>query len=368
MAALPEDFMRSFSRVLPLLLAAATGCRAHMNLQVLQPAAVTVPPEVQTLGVIDRSGAKNTGETILGVLEGAVTGESIGADREAARESLLQLTTTLSASPRFKVVTPNVNDKQAKSDIWDSKLDWPTAQRICEKAGCDALVVLEAIDSDTSLNVSQAVDQATHAPEFTAQRDSRVLTAWRVYDVKNRVLLDEKRDYAYTQSWTEHDPSRQAAIGRLPSQADSIVYVAGRAGDLYAGRIAPTYRWVVRDYYVAGDNRLKDAKNHVKAQDWAGAAKIWTRMLENDDPKLRGKAEYDMALYWEREGDLQKAYSFAQKAAIDLHNGRARNYVQVLNNRMLDAARLEEQMKAPPPEEKTEPKPTRGRTLKPKPR
>lgn len=361
--------MTALSRMTPALLlalAATAGCRAHTSLQVLQPASVMVPAEIQTIGVIDRSAAKNAGESILGVLEGAVTGESIGADREAARESLAALTTTLSASPRFKVVTPNVNKDQAKSDIFDTKLDWATADRICKNAGCDALVVLESIDSDTAMNVSSQIDSATHATEFLAQRDSRVLTAWRVYDVKNHVLLDEKRDYSFANSWTERDANRQNAISRLPSQANSIIYLGGRAGDAYAGRIAPTYRWVNRDYYVAGDARLKQAKHHVKAQDWEGAAKIWTRMLDNDDPKLRGKASYDLALYWEQKGELQKAYDLAQKAAIDLHSARSRNYVALLNGRILDAARLEEQMKAPPPEEKPLAKPRGGRTLKPK--
>jgi hypothetical protein len=366
--ALSEDFMTLFRHAPLLLLSvlAMTGCRTTMQLQVLQPAMVSIPPEIQTLGVIDRTEAKNVGETILGALEGAATGESIGTDHAAAKQSLAQLTTTLSASPRFKVVTPNVNAKQAKSDIWDTKLDWATADRICKNAGCDALVVLEALDSDSAVNVSSQLNASSHTAEFLAQRDTRVLTAWRVYDVKNHVLLDEKRDYAFTNSWTERDANRDAAVSRLPSTSNSVVYVAQEAGDAYAGRIAPTYRWVTRDYYTAGDSRLKEAKHHAKAQDWEGAAKIWTRMLDNDDAKLRGKASYNLALYWEHTGDLKKAYDFAQKAAIDLHSARSRNYVDVLDGRMRDAARLEEQMKSPPPEEKPAIKPRGGRTLKPR--
>jgi hypothetical protein len=362
--------MTPLSRWTPALMLAAslaTGCRATTNLQVLQPALVTVPPEVQTLGVIDRSAAKNIGESLLGVLEGALTGESIGADRDGAREALSTLTMTLSKSPRFKVVTPNVNAEQAKSDITDTKLDWPTAERICKNAGCDALVVLEAIDSDTTLNITQQLNTTLNVTEYVAQRDAKVLTAWRVYDVKNKVILDEKRDYDFTNSWTERDQNKDVAVSRLPTNTVSVVRVAARSGDAYAGRIAPTYRWVARDFYVAGDDRLKEAKHHVRAQDWEGAAKIWTTMTDIQDPKLRGKAKYNLALYYERAGNLKQSYTLAQEAAVDLHTGRSRTYVDVINQRVLDAARLDEQMRVALPETKTEPEKRKpGRTLKPK--
>ena len=55
-----------------------------------------------------------------------------------------------------------------------------------------------------------------------------------------------------------------------------------------------------------------------------------------------------MALYYETMGDLESALVWAKKSAVDLGNGKARGYVQVISQRIADAKLLEEQMKVAP--------------------
>ena len=80
------------------------GCGPAVTLRVLEPAAVTVPPQVETVALVDRSRPSNAGEGILGVLEGIVTGEAIGVDTEGRAQALQGLSSGLANSPRFRVV------------------------------------------------------------------------------------------------------------------------------------------------------------------------------------------------------------------------------------------------------------------------
>ena len=343
----------------------APGCAGHIQVEVLEPAAVTMPPDIKTLGIIDRSAPSGVGEAVLGAIEGLLTGEAILGDREAAAKAMEELTATLARSPRFDAVLPAVTKEQVESDIWDSNLSWKAADRICKKAGCDALVSLEAIDSDSSLEFTQDVvkesqnGQTVNRIVYVAQRDSSILTAWRVYDVKNHVILDELRDHRYANTWEERGDTKEAALNALPNQVASLETLGATAGDEYARRIAPSYRWVSRSYYGRSDDRLKEGKNHVKAQDWDGASEIWLKLAEHEsDPKIRGKAYFDLALWRETLGDLDGAHEYAKKAAVDLSNGRSRRYVETLSQRIADQRLLAEQMKVEEEKNKVKPEKT----------
>ena len=63
-------------------LAFSSGCSAKLDLEVLAPAQVSVPGHIQTIAFVDRSRSKNVGQGLLGALEGALSGEAIGADSE----------------------------------------------------------------------------------------------------------------------------------------------------------------------------------------------------------------------------------------------------------------------------------------------
>ena len=109
-------------------------------------------------------------------------------------------------------------------------------------------------------------------------------------------------------------------------------------------RIAPTYVSVSRSYYGRGSDGLKRAKNHVKAGDWEGATQIWLQEVNSPDTKVRGKAEYNLALAAEVAGDLETALQWARKGAVDLANSRSRSYVATIERRIADQQRLQQQM------------------------
>ncbi|MBT3218722.1 MAG: hypothetical protein HN348_06490 [Proteobacteria bacterium] len=330
------------------------GCVPRAYISVLEPADVALPNHIETLAVMDRSRPANAGQGILGTIEGALTGEAIGADREAGREAVRGLVETVEASPRFEVVVPPFD--RSESNLFDRELSWKTVRRICKDYDAQALVSLEALDSDSWVQEDSYVETDTddHGREvrrkvFTAQRETRIMSAWRVYDVRDDSLLDDLRDYAMADTWEAEGHNPAEARQHLPPLFDTVVSVGYESGLAYGRRIAPTWVNVQRSYFGGGDPRMVEAKRHVKADDWEGAESLWREITKEADPKMRGKAEFNTALALEVRGKLHKALEMAKKAAVDLHNFRSRNYITILEMRILDQQRLRDQMATPKP-------------------
>jgi hypothetical protein len=330
-----------------------SGCVPTVGLQVLKPADVALPADVKTIAVIDRSRPTNVGQGILGTLEGALTGEAIGADRDGGKEAVSRVARVLENSPRFDVVVPTFDRKGQDSSLFDKELEWPKVRKITKSHGAQALVSLEALDSDStvetgSYNTTETNDAGREVNKVvhTATRQTRVVTAWRLYYPKTPSVVDDLRDYAEVRTWKEEGSSPQEARNNLPAQYGTVIKVSGDAGTAYGIRIAPTWINVSRSYFSHSDARMKAAKNHVKARDWTGAAKLWREVAQEADPKLRGKAKFNLALFNEVEGRLRVALDRAKEAAVDFPKGRTQSYVRILERRLVAEARLQEQMKA----------------------
>ena len=345
-----------------LTLGGLFGCMPKVQVEVLQPAAVTFPAQLKTLAVVDRSRPANLGQAVLGAIEGLITGEPILGDREGASRAMESVITTVRASPRFEAAVPVLTKEQSETDIFDKELSWAAAERIARKAKADAIVALEAFDTDSS--VTFRTDQESYNDNgvskertvHTAIRSTNVLAAWRVYDVQSRTLIDDYRDRAYTNSWEATGNSRAAALAGLATQVFTIETLGAEAGAAYGRRIAPSYVYVTRAYYGKGSERLVEAKAHVRSGDWDGAAKIWTAIVENGrDPKILGRAKFNLALASEISGDLAGAIDWAKQAGVELRKRRAYNYSALLSQRLADKRLVDEQMAAPPEVPETRP-------------
>lgn len=334
----------------------ATACGPKVQMEMIRAADVAVPSTVQTVAVIDRSGASNIGQGILGVIEGALTGEALGADTEGRRETVRGLREMLATSPRFEVVQPSGIERE--QSLFAREMSWRTATKICRDAGCQGIVSLEAFDSDTIDDMrSRQVERTDRngrkysTTEWTVDRRTRVLTAWRIYQPDGQRILDDLRDRTDRYSWTGSGDSRAQAMRNLPSQYEAVRLSAYRAGASYGRRIAPTPMLVYRPFYPRGGKsvQLKFGKNYMRARDYEGAIRVYEGLTDHPESKIRGRAQFNMAVAEEALGRFERSLTAARAAAVTLGNGRARRYVMTIEERIRERDRVQEQL-APAPE------------------
>lgn len=332
-----------------------SSCMRSTSLTVLQPAQFKVPEHITKVAVVDRSKPSNGW---LNALEGLFTGEAIGQDRRSREEAVAGLTNALTRTPRFTVVRTGIEMSGSKAGVnLPPPLEWREIERICSEYNADAVATIESFDSDNATNtrrVDERKKDKNGKPYTETRFDSRQRTGvrmgWRLYDPKTRVILDEFTTDDYLERNASGRTERDA-VGRLPSQVSVTRDVAYNVGLEYGARIAPTYVRVGRQYYAKAKGyktQMKQATRYAQGGDWEKAANIWKniepRAKAGDNRKAAGRAAFNMAVAAEKNGNLDIALDWAQKAWNDYGNKKARNYIYTIKQRQNDARKLEYQM------------------------
>ncbi len=338
---------------LSLAIFLCSSCTRSASLTVLQPAQMRLPEHIAKVAVVDRS---KPSSGWLNVLEGILTGEAIGQDRQSRSEAVQGLTTMLTRTPRFQVIRTGIEMTGSKAgNNLPQPLAWSEVERICADYSADALVTIESFDSDNSTssrkvetkrkdkNGKQYIDVSYRSNQRTSVR-----IGWRMYDPVTKIILDEY----VTDDHLERDGSgstERAAMSNLPSAVSVTRLVAASVGKEYGARIAPVYVNVSRNYYVKAKgfkDEMKQAASYASGNDWKRAAGAWKKIAEpgNPNPKSAGRAAYNMAVAAEMSGNLDLALEWARKAYSEYGNKKARNYIDILLQRQNDARKVESQM------------------------
>lgn len=321
------------------------GCAPKVHLTVLEAADITLPADLRTVAVLDRSRPEGTGAHVLGALEGLATGEGLAVDRGGASAAIDGVARLLGESPRFEVVHAAVGVGSGPDPL--------TPEAVEEVLGvtqADALLALEAFDSDsilsvTSEQVAEMVEgEEVSRTEFTADRGTKVEATWRLYDARGRVL-DVLLGAGTTDSWQAKGPTRALAEGALPPLRDVVAELGGSTGTAYGRRISPWYADVVRDYFVRGDPGLRAARHAVRAGDWKTAIAVWSELARTGDPRVRARAQYDLAVAYEVKGQYRRALSHAEDAARLVPSARILRYRDRLKAWIPERRALQEQMR-----------------------
>ena len=338
----------------PLLLAlAATSCMRTASLTVLQPAKFTVPENIAKLAVVDRSKPSNGW---VNVLEGVLTGEAIGQDRQSRQEAVAGLTDGLRNTPRFQVIPTGIEMTTTKGGVnMPAPLPWSEIERICRENNADAVVTIESFDSDNNTNTKRVESKSkdkngkeTITVRYESNMRTSVRMGWRMYDPKSKTILDEFVTDDYIPSSGSGSTERNA-LSNLPSQTSVSRRVAKLGGIEYGMRIAPTYVNISREYYAKAKGvktQMKQAARFASSGSWDKAAEQWGRLYETRkaERKTAGRLAYNMAVAAELKGNLPLAMEWAKKSWEVHGNKKAKRYIYDLQDRMIDEKRVDKQM------------------------
>jgi hypothetical protein len=252
--------------LLSIVLSACSSTN-QITLNVTEPAPVFVPVNVTNAGIINRN--------ILPVhiiktdrVENILFEERKYLNKNGAQATIAGLTEQLKYTNRFETIktikSPEI--KNEEQGLLPSPLNWKTVEQICRKNHID--VIFELSFYDTKVKTEFKTERFEfknpggikipviehHAKIFT-----NIETAWRIYDPKMRVILDE---------FTIKDNITSKGVGT--DSVSAILAIAGRnrivlekssiIGHHYASRIFPYQKKVSREYYVKGTHNFKSAK------------------------------------------------------------------------------------------------------------
>ncbi len=323
---------------------------SNIYMEVLKPAHVTVPREIRKLVITNRS-LPDEDSKVTNIIEGIITGEGVFVDKFGSEECIRGLQEALKGSERYpEVMLPDNIDLRAKgAGQWPPLLDWNEVGRICRKYNADALVTLANFDSDNDVRFSKVAREVEKhgrkvmVNSYVAHMRIGVTSGWRIYYPDEQMVVDAN-SYKDYRSWEAEGKTERAAATHLLQMRDAVGETGYFAGQQYASRISPTWIRVGRTYYRKPGDDFEKAQRFVQHNKWEQAAEIWINYVEHADPKLAGRACYNMALAIEMEGDLKGAREWVKKAYYDYDIKKADQYIRILNTRIRDQQKLQKQL------------------------
>jgi hypothetical protein len=241
-----------------------------MSLSVVKPAPVSIPSNIKTVAIVNRTRASGETKT-LDAIHKAMSLETNDLQAAGAQPSIQGLSDELMKNNRFTQVK-SLNGLDLRSyGAWafPTALLWDSVEKICRENNSDALFALELFDADSKLNYAANPSNINLAGvnlpaiEHLVNITTNVKTGWRIYDPTTRTILDEYiigRDLSSSGSGINPALAASALIGRK----EAVRGVGIQAGQAYASRILPYRIRVSKDYFVGGDQNFKTAQRYAQ--------------------------------------------------------------------------------------------------------
>jgi len=310
------------------------GCRPTLNMKITVPAQVSIDPSVTKIAVVDRVGNEYTKRAINGFTEASQKADTV----------------------RFQIV----NAQQIYNGLavpLNGPIPKDGMSKLCESANVKGALVLHRFDHDKSTQVSEETrtktDDAGKQTEYTiynAQYTSAMHVSWRF-----RGCFGETYDsfgYKVSDSWSAEGVTPGDAKSALGDTDDFDEKLSDTIGGRYFKRVAPHEKWVDRVPFAGPlgkkGKRFRQAVDYMEAKKWKKAEKIYLDLVENlsdtEDPKLKGKAYYNMAIIYENLGKYDSMWYYANKADSYLESGKSGSYLSIAEDRKAAVEKLEKQM------------------------
>jgi hypothetical protein len=327
-----------------------TGCKSNAYLSVMKPAVVSLDPSIKRVAVVNRTVPENK---LINTIEGILTGEGIGQDRQGVQRTIQGIHSILRDSPTIEPIMANEELKGSGSGgSFPAPFSWEMVEELCNKYQVDAILSLETYDSDFIVTKgTKVVDKkdsegkVIKTTEFFAEGIATVKIGMRIYDPYTKTIADQAH-HTDSKRWYASARTPQEAIIRLINSKNAIQEVSFAIGNFYGRRISPSWIRVSREFYrkPKSNTYLAQGGRRADVGDWKGALESWLIASESHNRKVAGRAAVNVALGYEVLGQLEEAREWAMRSYTDFGNKTGRTYANILRNRIRDEQRLDMQL------------------------
>jgi len=334
-----------------LALFIVSSCTTSVSFSGLRPADVSLPGEVKSLVLVNRYKPEKK-NAWLNVLEGIFTREMPFADAQGVQRALEGLSSRLVSGPKFTIHIANEELAGSGTGKFPPPLTQEDVQRLCNQYQADAVIALEAFDSDISVVTEPRQNKRTENGVeiidnyFEAIETVQITMGWRLYSKASGAIIDEHRLFS-ARSFSNAGKTADLARKGLLFPGEAIRQTGFEGGDAYGIRIAPSWVTYNREIYTRAKRfgSMKRAGKMARRGDWKEAADIWEKLAAHPQQKVARRAAYNRAVASEFLGNYDEALQWARKAADKFGSKKANIYISVLKSRLAELDRLDQQMK-----------------------
>lgn len=334
--------MKNYAPLFLLYTILNIGCSATngLTMDATQPSPVYLNKNVKRVGIINRSIPDKKYEA-FDAIDKILTAEGKELDKKGSITIIENLKSELEKTGRMEsvILIDSVDTKKYGIDQFSAELPWTKINEICKKNQVDAVYELSYFDTDSKISYRTINSQVNNnlgikipLIEHEATVNTLIKSGWRIYDNIDQQVRDVYSS-ANTITTSGRGINPVKAFEAILTRKDAVLHASKNMGIDYTYRIFPYKIRVSRDYYVKGTNNFEIGRRRAQAGKWDSAAELWLLETNNKDPKIAGRACYNMAIINEINGDLDKAIEWATKSYTDYGDKLALNYINILKNR-----------------------------------
>ena len=330
----------------PILLAfiiCSCSSLERISIQLATPPRHPVPPEIQSLAILNRSITSNFTDLQRDSLEKILVKKELNLDTimldSVAADTAIQVAAkALFESDRFDVVVPKQRDvKRGDKGRLLAPLDSNFIEGIRKDFNVNAVLVLESFSEKVITDLESrrylvGFEGAGFVNAYRATINVAYNLQWRLYKpgINPPIVRYNTKDTIF---WNSFDYSLKGTYDKLPSLKETLIQGGVAAGIEMADYISPEWNNAIRRYFKTGNKEADAAIPLAKSNKWEEAAGIWNKFADTPSANLRSKVEYNLALAAEMTGNLDSAIEWATKSYKTRYSYKIESYLKQLDER-----------------------------------
>lgn len=331
--------MRKLSFIFIGIIFSSCVSTKFITLEVREPAAVSFPPEVTNVLIVDNSSSytENEDESTKGsgILE-------LDSARTILLNSLALFMNEENYFSKVELYPHKTNNSETSIPLSKSKI-----QSLCKEKRANSIISLDMFAISAQVE-SENTAYFTNYSILGAKLGAFI----NVYSAEG-ALYSTPIGYidslfrAEERDWSRRIKSNIAEVN------DLITEISVVGADKLTGKFIPSWKTQDRFYYSDNSGKMKEAAQCVDAGKWAEAAEIWSDLYDTEtNPKKMIRLALNLALANEAIDETENAFSWINTAFGLLPSNNRKSqlatevtlYKEILRNRLENKPKLYEQL------------------------
>jgi len=241
-------------------------------------------------------------------------------------------------SGRYDIVIPeNRFLPFEKNSFMTVEMPWDEVKALCDTFNTDAVLSVDHFKTRVMTSFDRDSYYSPVDGQFYQYSGAEIKISYiallRVYDpsVERIVYRKFMRDTIF---WDDVGPSAAVLFENFTPVKKALTETGIAVALDFADEISTVWRQERRYIFYKGGAELKQAADLAGANQWEPAMALWKEIAENSNSKsLRSKAELNIAVGYELQGDIDEAISWALKSYETMYRTTTYNYLETLKNR-----------------------------------
>jgi hypothetical protein len=264
--------------------------------------------------------------------------DTIINDIQASDTTLIALGELLFESGRYDFVIPENRFLEFdKNSFFNTAMEWDEVNELCKTYNTDAVLSLDYFKTRVSTDYTKEsyYDPGRDGFVWISIAEMKIYyeALFRVYDpVRKKIILKEfMRD---TLIWEDMNRTVEELFHKFTPVKTALSETGIAIALDFSEKISTIWRKENRNFFNKGDKKIKQAAMFVDDNNWETAMVLWKEIEENSKSKqTKSKAEFNLAVGYELQGDLDEAISWALKSYNTMYRQVTYNYLETLKRR-----------------------------------